>query len=103
MYPALTTGEIEVMKVLWEHGELNPAQIQENFQRPIKNAALRFQLRVLLEKKHVGRRKEGRAYVYRALTPSEGTFRKMARRLADVFFAGSTAGLIAELIKSEKM
>jgi hypothetical protein len=44
----LTAGELEVIKVLWEHGELSPPQLQERFPRPIKNAALRFQLRVLL-------------------------------------------------------
>ncbi len=101
--PILTPGELEVIKVLWEHGELSPTQLQEHFPRPIKNAALRFQLRVLVDKKHVARRKEGRAYYYRALTPRQGTFRSMAQRMADVFFGGSAAGLIAELIKTENM
>ena len=36
-----TAGEMEVMRILWEHGELKPAEIQTHFPRPIKNAALR--------------------------------------------------------------
>ena len=69
--------------------------------RPIKNAALRFQLRVLCEKGHLTRRRIGKAYYYKAVTPRRRTFRSMARRMAEIFFGGSAAGLIAELIKTE--
>lgn len=99
----LTPGEIEVMQILWEHGELNPTEIQEEFPRSIKNAALRFQLRVLLGKKHVTRRKVGRSYYYRATEARRGALRKMSRKMADFFTQGSVAGLIAELMQSEKL
>ena len=45
-----TQCELEVMQILWGHGELKPVEIQERYSRPIKNAAVRFQLKVLLEK-----------------------------------------------------
>ena len=100
----LTPGELEVMRILWDHGgELSPPEIEERFPREIKNAALRFQLRILLEKNHVARRRIGKAYFYRALTPRRGTLRSMARRMADIFSSGSSAGLIAELIKTERL
>ncbi|MCA9444044.1 MAG: BlaI/MecI/CopY family transcriptional regulator [Candidatus Omnitrophica bacterium] len=98
---ALTSGEIEVMQVLWEHGEQKPGDIQERFPRPIKNAALRFQLKTLLDKGHVSRRKVGKAYFYKAVTQRENAFKKMTRRLAEAFCQGSAAGLVAELIKNE--
>jgi predicted transcriptional regulator len=91
------------MKILWEHGELKPAQIQARYSRPIKNAALRFQLKVLLEKGHITRQKIGRAYYYKAETPRQGSFNKMVRRLVEVYSKGSMAGFIAELIKNEKL
>jgi len=91
------------MRILWEHGELKPSQIQEKYGRPIKNAALRFQLRVLLEKGHVTRRRVGRAYYYKAVTARQGAFKKMARRMANIYSRGSVAGLIAELVKTEKL
>ena len=100
---ALTPGEIEVMQVLWEHGEQKPSEIEERYPRPIKNAALRFQLKTLLLKGHVKRRKVGKAYYYRAVTQRDGAFKKMARRFAEVFCEGSAAGLIAELIKTEDL
>lgn len=100
---SFTTSESEVMRILWEHGELKPSQIQEKYGRPIKNAALRFQLRVLLEKGHVTRRRVGKAYYYKAVTARQGAFKKMARRMANIYSRGSVAGLIAELVKTEKL
>ena len=48
MMSSFTDGELEVMKILWEHGELKPSDIQDKYSRLIKNAALRFQLKILL-------------------------------------------------------
>lgn len=101
--PNLTAAELVVMQVLWEHGEMKPTEIQEVFPRPIKNAALRFTLRLLLEKKHVSRRKVGNTYYYKTITPRKGAFKKMAKRMAKTFNLGSTAGLIAELIETEEL
>ena len=98
-----TRGELEVMQVLWEHEALKPGEIQEKFPRPIRNAALRSVLLVLLEKGHVTRRKVGKAYYYKARTPRQSTLKKMTRRLAEVFCGGSSAALIAHLIKSEEL
>ena len=33
--PRFTQGELEIMRILWKHGELKPAEIQEHFPRPI--------------------------------------------------------------------
>jgi len=96
-------GELEVMQVLWRHGELKPAEIEACHPRRIQNAALRSILLILLEKKHVNRRRVGRAYFYRALTPPDGTLRRMAARLAEVFCGGSTPALIAHLMQSEQL
>ena len=100
---SFTAGESEVMRILWDYGEQNPSEIQERYPRPIKNAALRFQLKILLEKGHIARCKRGRAYYYRAVTPRKGAFKKMVQRMAEIYCQGSTAGLIAELIKTEKL
>ena len=101
--PHLTAAELQVMRILWEHGRLKPSQIQDKYPRPIKNAALRFQLKVLLEKGHVTRRKIGKAYYYKAVTARQGAFKKMARRMAEIYCRGSVAGLVAELVKTEKL
>ncbi|HOB74625.1 MAG TPA: BlaI/MecI/CopY family transcriptional regulator [Phycisphaerae bacterium] len=99
----LTPGELEVMQVLWKESPLKPAEIEARLPRPIGNAALRSVLRVLLNKGHVKRAKQGKAYFYRPTQPAHSSFRQMAQKLADVFFGGSSLDLIAGLIKSEKL
>jgi len=99
----LTDGELEVMQVLWRHGSLKPAEIQAHFPRPIQNAALRSVLLVLLDKGHVTRRKEGKAYYYEARTRRQRTLGQTVRRLAEVFSGGSAAALIAQMIETTEL
>ena len=99
----LTSAELEVMQILWEHGELKPADIQDLFQREIKNPALRSILGILVDKGHVVRRKGGKAFFYRAKTRQQSVFRSMMREAADIFCQGSSEALLMNLIKSEKL
>ncbi len=101
--PKFTEGELEVMRILWRDGELKPADILSRFPREIQNSSLRSYLSILLEKGHVVRRREGKAYLYRAKTRRESTFRSMLRDLTRVCFDGSVEGLLCQLIRSEKL
>ncbi|MCP4645282.1 MAG: BlaI/MecI/CopY family transcriptional regulator [bacterium] len=101
--PRFTPGELECMQVLWDHGELKPAEIQERLPRSVKNPALRSYLSILLEKGHVTRRKVGKAYFYKAKTRQDRAFRSMIRELATTFCGGSTRELVAHLVKAEKL
>lgn len=98
-----TRGELEVMRILWEHGEMKPAELQEKFPREIKNAAMRSFLRILVRKGHVTRRKVGKAYYYKAKTRRERAFRSMLRQMVDAFCDGSTDALFVRLVRSEKL
>ena len=99
----LNRNELEAMRVLWERGPLKPAEVQEHFEWPIQNATLRSVLRQLVAKKRVKRGKVGKAFVYRARSNRQATMKTMAQRMAEVFTGGSTAGLITQLIQSEKL
>ncbi len=103
MSPRLTSAELEVMQILWEHGELKPAEIQGRFPRSIKNPALRSILAILVEKGHVARRKQGKAFFYKAKTRRQIVFRSMMREVADIFCQGSSEALLMNLIKSQKL
>ena len=98
-----TDGELEVMRILWEGGEMKPPEIQAEFPRPIKNPALRSYLTILVEKGHLVRRRMGKAYYYRAKTRKDPTFRSMFRDMVDTFFDGSTEALLCRLIKAEDL
>ena len=98
-----TPVELEVMQILWQHGEMKPAEIQGRFPRKIKNPALRSVLSILVEKGHVTRRLQGKAYFYKVTTKQHHAFRRMLSELVDTFCAGSTEALLLNLIKSEKL
>jgi predicted transcriptional regulator len=101
--PRFTTGELRVMKLLWEHGELKPGELQDRFPEPIKNPALRSYLTTLLEKGHVVRRRVGRAYYYKAATRSRSAFRTMLSELVDTYCGGSVQALVMNIIRAEKL
>jgi BlaI family penicillinase repressor len=101
--PRFTPGELRVMKLLWEHGELKPGELQDRFPEPIKNPALRSYLTTLFEKGHVVRRRVGRAYYYKAATRSRSAFRTMLSELVDTYCGGSVQALVMNIIRAERL
>ncbi len=101
--PRFTKGELEVMRILWEHGQLKPAEIEGRFPWKIKNSSLRSYLAILLEKGHLVRRRVGKAYYYRAKTRRESAFRSMLGDLTRICCDGSVEVLLCKLIRSEKL
>jgi BlaI family transcriptional regulator, penicillinase repressor len=96
-----TPGELIIMRLLWEHGELKPSELQRLYPEPIKNPALRSYLTILLKKRHVARRKDGKAYVYRAVTRRQFAFSSKLHELVDGFCNGSMQSLLLNLIRAE--
>ncbi len=99
----LTAGELKVMQLLWTYGEMKPSEIQQKFPQPIRNPALRSFLTILLEKEHVSRRRDGRAYYYKARTPQKKVFGSMLSELTEAFCNGSTRQLILNLVREEQL
>ena len=99
----LNPAELEVLGILWSENPLKPSQIEEAFSRPIENATLRSILRGLVEKRYVRRKRDGKAYFYRPAKAARTVRRTLTNRLASVFAEGSRLGLIAQLIKDEKL
>ena len=99
----LKPSELELMQILWEHGPLKPAEIQERLGRRVKNSALRWELGRLVEKSRVVREKRGKAYFYRAKVAPRGILKTLTRALAEAFGGGSTAALIGKMIESENL
>jgi BlaI family transcriptional regulator, penicillinase repressor len=96
----LNPNELEALRILWEGGELKPAQIQEKFAWSIENATLRSVLVNLVEKRHVTRRQQGKAFYYAARAPKTTVLRGMVQVLARVFAGGSAKELVAQLVET---
>ena len=100
---SFTPAELEVMQVLWKHGELKPSEILDHIPRSTTNAALRAVLRILVDKKHLSRKLNGKAYFYKPTKSPDRALKSIARSLSDIFCGGSPASLIAHLIKHEEL
>ena len=99
----LNHNELEIMKILWDHGSQKPAEIQDKLSNRVKNSALRWQLGELVQKGYVARAKKGKAYFYRAKTPRQSALRNLSERLAEVFSGGSAVAFLGQLIKSQDL
>ena len=97
----LSKNDLEVLRILWERKELKPAEIQEAFSWPIENATLRSILVNLVDKGHVTRSREGKAYRYEARVPKATLLQATSRALARVFSKGSTKELLMQLVETE--
>jgi predicted transcriptional regulator len=97
---SLNQNELEALRILWEKGELKPAEIQSHFSWPIENATLRSVLVNLVEKKHVSRKLQGKAFFYAAQVPKATLLQNVMQHLARVFAGGSNQELVAQLVET---
>ncbi|MDR3458615.1 MAG: BlaI/MecI/CopY family transcriptional regulator [Verrucomicrobiae bacterium] len=96
----LNQNELEALRILWEHSELKPAEVQARFSWPIENATLRSVLVNLVEKKHIARRLQGKAFFYAARVPKATLLQNVMQHLARVFAGGSNQELVAQLVET---
>jgi predicted transcriptional regulator len=97
---SLNQNELEALRILWERGELKPAEIQAHFSWPIENATLRSALVNLVGKKHLTRRLQGKAFHYSARIPKATLLQTTLRTMARVFAGGSYRDLVAQLMET---
>jgi len=97
---SLNQNELETLRILWEQGELKPAEIQSHFSWPIENATLRSVLVNLVEKGQAARRLQGKAYFYAARVPKATLLQTMTKTLARVFAGGSHEELVMQLMNT---
>jgi len=96
----LNQNELEALRILWEHGELKPADIQSRFSWPIENATLRSVLVNLTQKKHVTRRLQGKAFFYAACVPKATLLETAVQTMARIFAGGSRQDLVMQLLQT---
>jgi BlaI family penicillinase repressor len=100
---ALNENEMEALRILWERGEAKPAEIQEQFSWPIDNGTLRSTLVNLVRKRHVSRKRQGKAFHYSARVPKATALQTFLQGLARIFAQGSTRELVAQLVDTTNL
>jgi len=101
--PTPTPRELELLKVLWEHGEQSVSAVHRllvtaDGKRPAINTVQTL-LRIMETKALVQHRTEGRTFLYTAMFSRE----QSASRFLDRVFDGAASQLVLSLLKAEKI
>ena len=96
-----TDAELEILKVLWEHGStgLGPVHAAIQAQRPVALTTIATTLKTMLSKGLVAREDGPRGYLWSAATSRKSTATGLLGKLVQHVFDGSARRLIAHLIQ----
>src|ERR1700690_3201063 len=97
---SLNQNELEALRILWEEGELKPADVQSRFSWPLENPTLRSVLVNLVDKGHIVRKLHGKAFFYGACAKKTTLLQNMLQTMARVFAGGSSRELVAQLVET---
>lgn len=99
--PALSKGEMEVARILWEIGPAGVRQVHDaiTVDRLIDFATVQTYLRRLEAKGYASSRLEGRMRIYAAKTKPKTVIRETVDDLVDRLFGGDTMPLVRHLIE----
>jgi BlaI family penicillinase repressor len=97
--------QLRIMRVLWQRGQATAREITEALQetQPIAHSTVQTLLRKLEDKGSVRHRREDRTFIFVPAIAEDRVTRSATRDLVQRVFGGSAAGLIAHLLKEEKI
>ena len=101
-----TEVELEFMQVIWAAGEVTTDHVLEVLKgrgRNLSDGSIRKILSILVQKGHLTRRREGRAFLYKPKIRKGQANRKMVQDLVKRAFGGSTALMVAALFDSNPL
>ncbi|UCF41563.1 MAG: BlaI/MecI/CopY family transcriptional regulator [Gemmatimonadota bacterium] len=101
--PGLSRRQTEIMDVVYRLEEASVSEIQEQLHEPPTDGALRRMLHILAERGLVEARYDGPRKVYRPVQKKEEARRRALGRVAETFFGGSHARLMASLFEESDM
>jgi BlaI family transcriptional regulator, penicillinase repressor len=101
----LSSGELKILAMLWEHGALTIAQAHEIFARsarPVGYPTMQTRLNRLVDKGYV-RRSDGRPAQYEAAITAEQVSAGHLRQILDAIGGQSLVPLVAHLISHRSL
>ena len=101
--PNPTDAELTILRVLWEHGPSSVKDVQEALPRGERRGyttVLKL-LQIMHGKGLVGRRRDGKAHIYRARLRESQAQKRLTSELIDGVFRGSAARLAMQALSSQ--
>lgn len=102
--PALTDGELRIMRVLWDRGPSTVAEVVEHIegpQKPAYNSVLTM-LKILEQKAYVTHEKSVRAFTYVALVDRTEARKGALAYILNRFFDDSPELMVLDLLGHER-
>lgn len=95
-----TDKELDIMKVIWERGEVSAREIQANLPGNQHYNTVLTIIRVLERKGHLTHRTEGKSHIYRAVQRPAKSRGRVLGHLIEQVFGGSAASLVLHLVET---
>ena len=95
-----TDKELEIMKLIWQMGEVTVKDIQEQLPGTQHYNSVLTIIRVLERKGHLVHRAEGKTFFYSAGESGEKARIRLLRHLIDQVFGGSAASVVLNLVQA---
>lgn len=100
--PRPTASELAILRVLWNRGPSTVREVRDGLRRTERRGyttVLKL-LQIMHDKGLVGRRREGKAHVYRARLRESQAQRRLTAELVDGVFRGSAARLVMQALST---
>ncbi len=101
--PTPTPRELEILKVLWEHGPRSVTEVHKAIRpaggKELASNTVQTLLRIMETKGLVSHAESGRTFIYQPLYSRE----ESAARFLDRVFDGSASQLVSNLLKAERI
>jgi predicted transcriptional regulator len=96
-----TEREMEILKVLWESGEVSVRQVHEQLESVsgLHFNTVQTQLRIMDDKGLVAHRRDGRSFLYKALYSRE----QLSSRFLHKVYDGAIGQLMLNMLSAEKL
>ena len=92
--------ERQIVETVVMLGEASVADVRNNLADPPSYSAVRAMLGLLVDKKWLKFRRDGKRYLYRSAVGREKSQKRAVGRLLETFFAGSPTDALAALLDS---
>jgi BlaI family transcriptional regulator, penicillinase repressor len=103
--PLLAPQELEIMKLVWDRESSTVRDVYEALRqrRKIAYTTVMTMMNILEQKGFLKKRRDDRAYLYRAACPRNQAIRAMVRDFVDRVFNGSAGPLVVHLVEDRRL
>jgi predicted transcriptional regulator len=102
----LTERELEVMHVIWEHGEKTAAEVREFLAahgRDLAYTTVATLIKILVEKDFLKQTNDERPFIYKPIRSFDDVSRRLVGDLVQRVFQGSREELLMRLLDGKKL